>query len=127
MFPKDPFGGGGDSAFIRYQQDAGENTAFIFGTSNDGADRLTLQQQAVDLVNLAYGRVGINTIPSAAQQMLTVNGNVNIIDTANAANSVTFTGQTTTAGAATVITARNDFLRVEVNGVSRYIRLFDVV
>jgi len=127
MFPKDPFFGAGDTAFIRYQQDAGEDTAFVFGTTNDFKDRLTLQQQGVNLVNLAYGRVGINRIPNAAaNEMLSVNGNVNIIDTTNAANSTTFTGEVTTAGAANTVTARNDFLKVVVNGTTRYIRLFDI-
>jgi hypothetical protein len=42
MFPKDPGGGGGDAAWIRYYPRQGEQTTFEIGTANDGDDHIAL-------------------------------------------------------------------------------------
>jgi len=42
LFPRDPFGGGGDRAWIRYYSRGGESTTFAMGTSNDGDDHIAL-------------------------------------------------------------------------------------
>lgn len=60
MFPKDPVGGGGDAAWIRYYRrgDTGEATTFEIGTSNDADDHIAL---------ISAGGVGIGTINPAAK------------------------------------------------------------
>ena len=50
MFPKDPFGGSGDAAWIRYYSRGGEATTFEIGTANDSNDHLAL---------MASGNVGV--------------------------------------------------------------------
>ncbi len=61
MFPKDPGGGSGDAAWIRYYARAGESTTFEIGTSNDGDDHIAL---------MASGNVGIGTTgPNAKLQV----------------------------------------------------------
>ena len=52
MFPKDPGGGRGDAAWIRYYPRSGENTTLEIGTSNDKGDHIAL---------MASGNVGIGT------------------------------------------------------------------
>ncbi|MCP4661585.1 MAG: tail fiber domain-containing protein [bacterium] len=42
LFPRDPFGGWGDRAWIRYYSRGGENTTFAIGTSNDYPDHIAL-------------------------------------------------------------------------------------
>lgn len=44
LFPKDPYGGSGDAAWIRYYRrgNSGEATTFEIGTSNDSDDYITL-------------------------------------------------------------------------------------
>lgn len=51
MFPRDPFGGGGDAAWIRYYSRGGETTTFEIGTSNDHDDNLVL---------ISPGGIGVN-------------------------------------------------------------------
>ncbi|MCA2709490.1 MAG: tail fiber domain-containing protein [Microcystis sp. M025S2] len=53
MFPKNPGGGGGDAAWIRYYVREGEATTFEIGTSNDSDDHIALMPNA--------GNVGIGT------------------------------------------------------------------
>lgn len=52
MFPKDPGGGSGDSAFIRYFARTGENMTLRIGVGNDGGDHISL---------MASGHVGVGT------------------------------------------------------------------
>jgi hypothetical protein len=52
LFPPDPGGGGGDSAWIRYYAVIGENTTLELGTSNDSTDNIAL---------MPSGNVGIGT------------------------------------------------------------------
>ncbi|MBD2503798.1 hypothetical protein [Anabaena azotica] len=52
MFPKDPGGGTGDAAWLRYYSRTGENTTFEIGTSNNSDDHIAL---------MASGNVGIGT------------------------------------------------------------------
>lgn len=69
MFPKDPFGGGGDAAWIRYYRrgDTGESTTFEMGTNNDADDHIAL---------MASGNVGIGT--NTPTQKLDVAGSMKI-------------------------------------------------
>ncbi|WP_333873264.1 tail fiber domain-containing protein [Methylobacter sp.] len=53
MFPKDPAGGGGDAAWLRYYARAGESMTLELGTSNDADDHIAL---------IPSGNVGIGTI-----------------------------------------------------------------
>ncbi|MBW4668221.1 MAG: hypothetical protein KME60_12555 [Cyanomargarita calcarea GSE-NOS-MK-12-04C] len=68
MFPKDPGGGSGDAAWIRYYRrgDSGEATTFEIGTSNDPDDHIALMP--------SLGNVGIGTIQP--QGKLDVNGGI---------------------------------------------------
>ncbi|MEM0995966.1 MAG: hypothetical protein AAGN35_02755 [Bacteroidota bacterium] len=43
LFPKDPYGGSGDTAWLRYYNDGGEATILELGIANDGEDRLVLE------------------------------------------------------------------------------------
>ena len=52
MFPKDPGGGSGDAAWIRYYPRTGEATTLEIGTSNDSNDHIAL---------MPSGKVGIGT------------------------------------------------------------------
>ncbi len=52
LFPRDPFGGWGDRAWIRYYARDGENTTFEIGTANDATDHIAL---------MPSGNVGIGT------------------------------------------------------------------
>jgi hypothetical protein len=63
MFPKDPAGGSGDAAWIRYYPRTGEATTLEIGTSNDPDDHIAL---------MASGNVGIGT--NNPQAKLEVNG-----------------------------------------------------
>lgn len=50
LFPKDPFGGGGDAAWLRYYARSGESCTLELGISNDGDDHIAL---------MSSGNVGI--------------------------------------------------------------------
>jgi hypothetical protein len=52
MFPRDPGGGGGDAAWIRYYARSGEACTLEIGISNDGDDHIAL---------MSSGNVGIGT------------------------------------------------------------------
>jgi hypothetical protein len=52
MFPKDPFGGNGDAAWMRYYARTDEACTLEIGISNDGDDHIAL---------MASGNVGIGT------------------------------------------------------------------
>ncbi|MCK4491195.1 MAG: hypothetical protein KAU03_01125, partial [Candidatus Altiarchaeales archaeon] len=65
LFPKDPGGGGGDAAWIRYYPRSGEATTFEIGTSNDKNDHIVL---------MPSGNVGIGTPEPKAK--LHINGSV---------------------------------------------------
>lgn len=58
LFPKDPAGGAGDAAWIRYYPRSGEATTLEIGTSNDPDDHIAL---------MPSGNVGINTTAPAAR------------------------------------------------------------
>ena len=67
MFPKDPFGGSGDAAWIRYYRrgKTGENTTLEIGTSDNKRDHIAL---------MASGNVGIGT--DNPGEKLEVDGNI---------------------------------------------------
>jgi hypothetical protein len=65
-FPKDPGGGSGDQAWIRYYRRTGEHTTLEIGISNDREDHIALMPQR--------GNVGIGTNDPAAK--LEVRGDV---------------------------------------------------
>ncbi|MEB3282327.1 MAG: tail fiber domain-containing protein [Lyngbya sp.] len=71
MFPKDPGGGAGDAAWIRYYSKTSEDTTFEIGTSDNSTDHIAL---------MPSGNVGIGTKnPSAKLEVdgdLKVNGNI---------------------------------------------------
>ena len=60
VFPNDPFGGGGDDAWIRYMSQGGENTVLQIGTSNDANDEIELYSAGrVSLNGPGAGALGI--------------------------------------------------------------------
>ncbi len=73
MFPKNPGGGGGDAAWIRYYVRGGEATTFEIGTSNDSDDHIALIPNA--------GNVGIGT--STPNDKLDVAGSLRILTGSN--------------------------------------------
>ncbi len=79
MFPKDPGGGAGDAAWIRYYSRTSEATTFEIGTSDNSTDNIAL---------MPSGNVGIGTINPSAK--LEVDGdlkvNSNITGSINAVN-----------------------------------------
>jgi hypothetical protein len=98
MFPKDPAGGSGDAAWIRYYPRTGEATTLEIGTSNDPDDHIAL---------MASGNVGIGT--NNPQAKLEVNGairagNSDLYFTKTDHNS---TGIGNTAGFAAIENAAN--------------------
>jgi hypothetical protein len=75
MFPKNPSGGSGDPAWIRYYAREGEATTFEIGTSNDSDDHIALMPNA--------GNVGIGTTNPQAKLHVNngnaiISGNVGI-------------------------------------------------
>lgn len=59
MFPKDPFGGGGDAAWVRYHNDrGGEKGTLEIGIANDTDDHIAL---------MSSGNVGIGTLNPTAK------------------------------------------------------------
>lgn len=58
MFPKDPGGGGGDAAWLRYYARQGEACTLELGISNDGDDHIAL---------MSSGNVGIGTTTPAGK------------------------------------------------------------
>ncbi|NEQ62146.1 MAG: tail fiber domain-containing protein, partial [Moorea sp. SIO4A1] len=56
LFPKDPGGGSGDAAWIRYYVREGEKTTFEIGTSDNDDDHIVLQ---------TTGAVGIGKVPNS--------------------------------------------------------------
>jgi hypothetical protein len=98
MFPKDPAGGSGDAAWIRYYPRTGEATTLEIGTSNNSDDHIAL---------MASGNVGIGT--NNPQAKLEVNGairagNSDLYFTKTDHNS---TGIGNTAGFAAIENAAN--------------------
>ena len=67
MFPKDPGGGAGDAAWLRYYVRQGEATTLELGISNDPDDHLIL---------MASGNVGVGTRSPTAK--LSVNGTLSL-------------------------------------------------
>ena len=63
LFPPNAFGGGGDSAWMRYYARSGENATLELGTSNDSADHIAL---------MPSGNVGIGINDPTAK--LHING-----------------------------------------------------
>lgn len=72
IFPSDPGGGSGDSAWIKYYPRSGEACTLEIGTSNDRDDNISL---------MASGNVGIGTISPADK--LDVNGWVRLLSDSN--------------------------------------------
>lgn len=66
QFPKDPGGGGGDRAFIRYYVESGEATKLLIGNNNDANDRISLFQMNAERLTVYNGRVGINNVTPGA-------------------------------------------------------------
>jgi hypothetical protein len=61
QFPRDPGGGGGDEAFLRYAAVAGESCRLTLGINNDLDDALVLWQAGAERLVVQGGRVGIGT------------------------------------------------------------------
>lgn len=73
MFPSDPGGGAGDSAWLRYYPRPGESTTLEIGVSNDADDHIAL---------MPSGSVGVNTTaPEGKLQIINTNqdGNGNTL------------------------------------------------
>jgi hypothetical protein len=68
MFPKDPGGGSGDAAWIRYYARSGESCTLEMGISNDGDDHIALMP--------SNGNVGIGT--NTPGYKLDVNGGIRV-------------------------------------------------
>lgn len=59
-WPNDPFGGGGDDAWIRYYSDNGaEDMKLQIGTSNDGQDDIDFVQSGASRLSIEMGHVSI--------------------------------------------------------------------
>lgn len=67
LFPRDPGGGGGDRAWMRYYSRGGESMTLAIGIENDPADHISL---------MSSGNVGIGTIEP--QSKLHVEGNLQV-------------------------------------------------
>ena len=74
LFPRDPGGGGGDEAFIRYFVTAGETTKLLIGCQNDSDDTIGLFQAGEERLTISGGRIGINNTNPV--QSLHVHGGV---------------------------------------------------
>ena len=72
MFPENPGGGGGDSAWIRYYARTGEATTLEIGTANDADDHIAL---------MSSGGVGVGTV--APEDKLHVHGALRILTDTN--------------------------------------------
>jgi hypothetical protein len=67
QFPKDPGGGTGDRAFIRYFVESGETTKLLIGNTNEADDRISLYQMGGERLTVYNGFIGINNVtPGAA-------------------------------------------------------------
>lgn len=110
-----PIGGGAlidanKDTYITVDEDPPTNTDQItFYTANTAM-----------MIILSSGNVGIGELNP--QEKLTVNGSISASNTVYI-SAVEFTGITTTA---TSITADNLFIQVNIGGVQKYIRLFDI-
>lgn len=84
QFPKDPGGGGGDRAFIRYYVEGGEATKLLIGNNNDANDRISFVQFNAERLTIYNGRVGINnatpTVPLDVTGDARVTGKLTIGD-----------------------------------------------
>jgi hypothetical protein len=62
LFPANPFGGGGDIAWLRYIQEAGENARLELGITNDSNDNIALNATGgVDITGSGDLRTGRDT------------------------------------------------------------------
>ena len=95
MFPKDPFGGGGDAAWIRYYARSGEACTLEIGIANDADDHIALMPNA--------GNVGIGTNTPKAK--LDINGNLAVAGVTALSSTLAVTGATTLSGALNVTAA----------------------
>lgn len=73
LWPKDPGGGAGDTAFIRYSVETGETTTLRIGITNDADDSLRLYQQNADRLIIQNGQVTIDSTPYAGPQARALN------------------------------------------------------
>ncbi|HVE82133.1 MAG TPA: tail fiber domain-containing protein [Myxococcales bacterium] len=87
LFPRDPGGGGGDRAYIRYFVWNGfgatpdpEATKLLIGIDNDGNDVLAFRQQNAERMIIANGNVGINMGAGAPGELLCIGGNGSCIE-----------------------------------------------
>ena len=62
MFPTDPGGGSGDSAYIRYYPRSGESTTLEIGITNDADDHISLMPSG----NVGIGTLTPGTVPVRA-------------------------------------------------------------
>lgn len=81
LFPKDPGGGGGDRAYIRYFTWNGfgdtpdpEATKLLIGIDNDANDVLAFRQAGQERMIIANGNVGIRMGTAAPAELLSIGG-----------------------------------------------------
>jgi hypothetical protein len=104
MFPKDPGGGSGDAAWIRYYARSGENTTLEIGTSNDPEDHIAF---------MASGNVGIGT--KEPSHKLDVNGSARVAGDLTVQGSVSLAGDVRFGGKSAV-RGNDSWLRLNQDG-----------
>lgn len=111
-----------------YGATALQNYTYAWSDGDLGTQNISTTKAGQYMIHASGGvyihesNVGINT--DEPDSPLTVNGDVKIINTVSL-SSVIFSGNSLTSTLA--ITATDMFIEVVVNGVTKYIRLFDVV
>ncbi|MFE2108558.1 hypothetical protein ACFXAF_22245 [Kitasatospora sp. NPDC059463] len=73
MFPRDPGGGNGDEAYIRYFPYSGENTQLVIGTGNDPDDLIDFFQSARTRLRIGGGMLHTGKLdgqPAVAGEVL---------------------------------------------------------
>jgi hypothetical protein len=76
------YGGSGDEAYMRYYQEAGENTKLLIGSNNDADDDISFMQWGAERLTIASGNVGVGTTnPLVDLHVASTNSGIFIEDT----------------------------------------------